>query len=43
VLTEQGTHVDGLADPGWREQGTSSQLDALGAELKATRQDATTG
>jgi len=34
VLTEQGTYLDGLEDPGWREQGTGQQLDALGAELK---------
>jgi uncharacterized protein YndB with AHSA1/START domain len=34
VLTEQGTYLDGLEDPSWREQGTSRQLDALGAELK---------
>ena len=34
VLTEQGTYLDGLEDPGWREQGTSRQLDALGSALK---------
>ena len=34
VLTEQGAYLDGLEDPSWREQGTSKQLDALGAELK---------
>jgi uncharacterized protein YndB with AHSA1/START domain len=34
VLTEQGTYLDSLEDPSWREQGTSSQLDALNAELK---------
>ncbi len=34
VLTEQGTYLDGLEDPSWREQGTSQQLDALGTELK---------
>jgi uncharacterized protein YndB with AHSA1/START domain len=34
VLTEQGTYLDGLEDPRWREQGTSDQLDALGADLE---------
>lgn len=34
VLTEQGTFLDGLEQPTWREQGTSGQLDALGEELK---------
>jgi uncharacterized protein YndB with AHSA1/START domain len=34
VLTEQGTYLDGLEDPRWREQGTSDQLDALGTGLK---------
>jgi uncharacterized protein YndB with AHSA1/START domain len=34
VLTEQGTFLDGLEEPSWREQGTGSWLDALGAELK---------
>lgn len=34
VLTEQGTYLDGREQPSWREQGTSDQLDALGAELK---------
>lgn len=33
VLTEQGAYLDGLEDPGWREQGTGKQLDALGTEL----------
>ena len=33
LLTEQGAYLDGLEDPGWREQGTGQQLDALGAEL----------
>jgi uncharacterized protein YndB with AHSA1/START domain len=33
VLTEQGTYLDGLEDPSWREQGTSKQLDALDTEL----------
>ncbi len=35
VLTEQGTFLDGLEQPAWREQGTADQLNALGAELKA--------
>jgi uncharacterized protein YndB with AHSA1/START domain len=34
VLTEQGTYLDGLEDPRWREHGTSDQLDALAADLK---------
>ncbi|MBV9384593.1 MAG: SRPBCC family protein [Streptosporangiaceae bacterium] len=34
LLTEQGTYLDGLEDPSWREQGTSQQLDALDTELK---------
>jgi uncharacterized protein YndB with AHSA1/START domain len=34
VLTEQGTFLDGVEDPGWREQGTNQQLDALDTELK---------
>jgi len=34
VLTEQGTFLDGLEQPGWRERGTSDQLDALGAEVR---------
>jgi uncharacterized protein YndB with AHSA1/START domain len=33
LLTEQATFLDGLEDPSWREQGTSSWLDALGSEL----------
>jgi len=33
VLTEQGTYLDGLEQPSWREQGTGGWLDALGAEL----------
>lgn len=37
VLTEQGAYLDGLEDPGWREQGTGQQLDALGTELKESR------
>jgi uncharacterized protein YndB with AHSA1/START domain len=39
VLTEQGTFLDGLEDPAWREQGTSQWLDALGAELDRDRQE----
>lgn len=35
VLTEQGTYLDGLEQPGWREQGTGDQLAALAAELTA--------
>jgi hypothetical protein len=35
-LTEQGTYLDGLEDPSWREQGTGKQLDALDIELKET-------
>ena len=33
VLTEQGTYLDGLEDPGWREEGTRRQLDALDSRL----------
>jgi hypothetical protein len=33
VLTEQGTFLDGLGQPSWRERGTSDQLDALAKEL----------
>jgi uncharacterized protein YndB with AHSA1/START domain len=33
VLAQQGTYLDGHEEPSWREQGTSSQLDALGAEF----------
>ena len=36
VVCEQGTFLDGLEQPGWREQGTSSWLDALGARVGAT-------
>jgi len=36
VLTEQGTFLDGHEQPSWREQGTSDQLAALGAELAGT-------
>jgi len=35
VLTEQGAFLDGQEQPAWREQGTSDQLEALAAELKA--------
>jgi uncharacterized protein YndB with AHSA1/START domain len=34
LLTEQGTFLDGLERPSWREEGTAQQLDALGTELK---------
>jgi uncharacterized protein YndB with AHSA1/START domain len=37
VLTEQGTYLDGLEDPAWRERGTGQQLDALDTELKENR------
>jgi uncharacterized protein YndB with AHSA1/START domain len=33
VLVEQGTFLDGREEPSWRETGTGSWLDALGAEL----------
>jgi len=33
VLTEQGTFLDGREKPAWREHGTATQLDALGAQL----------
>lgn len=33
VLTEQGTFLDGLEQPSWREQGTGEWLDALGTQL----------
>ncbi|MFI0368557.1 SRPBCC family protein [Actinomadura sp. 1N219] len=33
VLTEQGTFLDGLEEPAWREQGTADWLDKLTAEL----------
>jgi uncharacterized protein YndB with AHSA1/START domain len=35
MLTEQGTFLDGLEQPAWREEGTGQQLDALATELKA--------
>lgn len=34
LLTEQGSFLDGREEPAWREQGTSDQLAALGAELR---------
>jgi uncharacterized protein YndB with AHSA1/START domain len=34
VLTEQGTYLDGLEEPRWREEGTAQQLDALATALK---------
>ena len=34
LLTEQGTYLDGLEEPRWREQGTGQQLDALATMLK---------
>jgi uncharacterized protein YndB with AHSA1/START domain/DNA-binding transcriptional ArsR family regulator len=33
MLVEQDTFLDGHEQPSWREQGTGSWLDALGAEL----------
>jgi hypothetical protein len=33
VLAQQGTYLDGHEEPSWREQDTSSQLDALAAEF----------
>jgi uncharacterized protein YndB with AHSA1/START domain len=36
VLTEQGAFLDGHEQPSWREQGTSDQLAALGADLAGT-------
>lgn len=33
ILTEQGTYLDGLEPPAWREQGTGEWLDKLTAEL----------
>jgi uncharacterized protein YndB with AHSA1/START domain len=41
VLTEQGTFLDGMEDPAWREQGTGEWLDALGTELGRSGQDRT--
>jgi uncharacterized protein YndB with AHSA1/START domain len=37
VLTEQGTYLDALEHPSWREQGTGEHLQALGAELSRER------
>jgi len=34
VLTEQGTFLDGQEQPGWREKGTGTWLDALATEFK---------
>jgi uncharacterized protein YndB with AHSA1/START domain len=34
LLAEQGTFLDGLEQPGWREQGTRDQLGALDGELR---------
>jgi len=34
ILTEQGTFLDGFEDPSWRQEGTSSQLAALAADLE---------
>jgi len=34
LLAEQGTYLDGLEQPAWREQGTVDQLGALDAELQ---------
>jgi uncharacterized protein YndB with AHSA1/START domain len=36
VLTEQGTYLDELEQPSWRQQGTAGQLDTLATELAAT-------
>lgn len=33
VLTEHGMYLPGQEQPGWREQGTAQQLDALAAEF----------
>ena len=34
LLAGQGTFLDGLEQPAWREQGTRDQLSALDAELR---------
>lgn len=34
TLTEQGTYLDGLDEPKWREAGTRRQLDALGERFQ---------
>ncbi len=33
TLTEQGTFLDGLEQPSWREEGTAQWLDSLGTEV----------
>lgn len=40
VLTEQGAFLDGLEQPAWREQGTSTWLDALATELQTSARPA---
>lgn len=37
TLTEQGTYLDGLEQPSWREAGTGQQLDSLGREVAKRR------
>jgi uncharacterized protein YndB with AHSA1/START domain len=39
LLTESGAFLDGLEQPSWRQQGTSTWLDALGAELQGRDQE----
>jgi len=39
VLTEQGTFLDGMEQPQWREQGTKDQLTTLAAVVRRSRQD----
>jgi Activator of Hsp90 ATPase homolog 1-like protein len=34
LLAEQGTFLDGLEQPAWRERGTRDQLGALDGELR---------
>lgn len=34
TLTEQGTYLDGLDEPKWREAGTRHQLETLGRQLR---------
>ena len=36
LLTEQGTFLDGLEQPSWREQGITTQLQMLSAELNGS-------
>lgn len=36
LLTESGAFLDELELPSWREQGTGTWLDALGADLKTS-------